>query len=267
MVDIYLVKTNSLNLNCFVYGDALALAHYPKTRALVAETGSMRVIQGMSSRHLLRGDIFIPGRWWRYDIEISGNTTFFIIDFLDRWNAKQPVSAMVISRECYIPSTFFAAPAIAHLTRQSYAEDLPEHDKKAAILMLASLLRHSIEAVLAGEIAPPAAESRMVQIVQFIFSNVDKVGLRSENAAKKFNCSMRMIHKTCAQNGTTFGKLLMEIRLSLAARRLSLGEERISEIAYSCGFASLPHFSRVFKARFGVCPRLYRRNLQGQARS
>jgi len=39
----------------------------------------------------------------------------------------------------------------------------------------------------------------------------------------------------------------MEIRLSLAARRLSLGEERISEIACSCGFASLPHFSRVFK--------------------
>ncbi|WP_342729314.1 helix-turn-helix transcriptional regulator [Bradyrhizobium sp. B097] len=76
---------------------------------------------------------------------------------------------------------------------------------------------------------------------------------------------MRTIQKTCADNGTTFGKLLMEIRLSLAARRLSLGEERISEIAYSCGFASLPHFSRVFKSRFGVAPRVYRANLRDQA--
>ncbi|WP_410712103.1 helix-turn-helix transcriptional regulator [Bradyrhizobium sp. BEA-2-5] len=71
---------------------------------------------------------------------------------------------------------------------------------------------------------------------------------------EKFTCSTRTIHKTCADSGATFGKLLLEIRLSLAARRLSLGGERISEIACSCGFASLPHFSRQFKARFGVAP-------------
>jgi len=106
------------------------------------------------------------------------------------------------SRECYIPRTFFAAPVIAHLTRQSYTQDLPEAHKKGAILMLASLLRQSIEAILPGEIATPTAESRMVQIVQFVCSNVDKVGLRPANAAKKFNCSIRMSHKTCADNGT-----------------------------------------------------------------
>lgn len=263
IADIYLVETKSFN--CGVYSDAPAVSCYPRTRALVVETGSIRVTRRKPSRVLLPGDIFIPMRWQRYDIEISGRTTFFIIDFLDRWDAKQTAGEIMTSRECYIPRTFFSAPAIAHLTRQCYTQDLPEALKKRAILMLASLLRQSFEAILPGEIATPPAERRMIQIVQFVCSNVDKIGLRPANAAKKFNCSMRTIQKTCADSGTTFGKLLLEIRLSLAARRLSLGEERISTIAYSGGFASLPHFSRAFKARFGVCPRLYRANLQDQA--
>ncbi|WP_370196260.1 helix-turn-helix domain-containing protein [Bradyrhizobium elkanii] len=74
-------------------------------------------------------------------------------------------------------------------------------------------------------------------------------------------CSHEKLRRQC----TTFGKLAMEIRLSLAARRLSLGKERISDIAYSCRFASLPHFSRNFRTRFDIAPSAYRAHLQDQA--
>ncbi|WP_342729443.1 hypothetical protein AAFG07_33120 [Bradyrhizobium sp. B097] len=87
IADSYLVKTNRLNYR--VHSCAAGLSHYPKTRALVVETGSMRVTQWMASRHLHPGGIFIPMRWRRYDIEISDEATFFIVDFLDRWDAKQ----------------------------------------------------------------------------------------------------------------------------------------------------------------------------------
>ncbi|MFQ3453897.1 helix-turn-helix transcriptional regulator [Bradyrhizobium sp. UFLA01-814] len=99
----------------------------------------------------------------------------------------------------------------------------------------------------------------MSRIIQFICSNLARDRLRALHAAKEFKCSSRTIHRTCADNGTTFRKLLMESRLSVAAYRLSMEEERISEVAYSSGFASLPHFSRLFKARFGLTPSDYRR--------
>nr|WP_158226434.1 helix-turn-helix transcriptional regulator [Bradyrhizobium sp. UFLA03-84] len=102
----------------------------------------------------------------------------------------------------------------------------------------------------------------MSGIIQFICCNIDREGLRPLHAANEFKCSSRTIHRTCADNGTTFSKLLMEIRLSVAAWRLCMEEERISEVAYSSGFASLPHFCRLFKARFGLAPSEYRRNLR-----
>ncbi|WOH80461.1 hypothetical protein RX327_32525 [Bradyrhizobium sp. BEA-2-5] len=128
IADIHLVKSNCINYG--VLSNAPALSHCLKMRALIVETGSMRISQWITSRHLFAGDIFIPTRWRQYDAEITGDATFFIINFLDGCDAKQALSATMTFAECYIPRTFFAAPAIPHLTRQSYAQNLPEAHQK-----------------------------------------------------------------------------------------------------------------------------------------
>jgi AraC-like DNA-binding protein len=52
-------------------------------------------------------------------------------------------------------------------------------------------------------------------------------------------------------------RFVWESRLELAAEMLrhSQGHAQISDIAYRCGFSTPTHFSRVFRARYGISPR------------
>ena len=51
----------------------------------------------------------------------------------------------------------------------------------------------------------------------------------------------------------------MEARLLEAARVIRAGDDPVTKIAYRVGFKDPSHFTRRFKARFGVSPNEYRR--------
>ncbi|WP_299801318.1 AraC family transcriptional regulator [uncultured Maribacter sp.] len=53
---------------------------------------------------------------------------------------------------------------------------------------------------------------------------------------------------------------IIDKRTEKVANLLKLSNQSISEIGYQCGFNSLPHLSRVFKAKYGVPPTEYRLN-------
>lgn len=72
--------------------------------------------------------------------------------------------------------------------------------------------------------------------------------------------SVRYLHRVFHSRGTTFGDVLMEMRLMeacLMLRQFQTLKSRISmgEIGYRCGFVSQAHFSSRFRQRFGVSPR------------
>jgi len=54
---------------------------------------------------------------------------------------------------------------------------------------------------------------------------------------------------------------LLEQRLRKAAQLLQTTDRTVQQIADLCGFESLSHFSRYFKARFGIAPSQYRNKL------
>ncbi len=58
---------------------------------------------------------------------------------------------------------------------------------------------------------------------------------------------------------TTPGKWLTDKRLKHAGMLLKTTNQSISEIAFNSGFESLPHFSRIFKEKFGTSPLQYRK--------
>ena len=47
---------------------------------------------------------------------------------------------------------------------------------------------------------------------------------------------------------------LLELRLRKAADLLAHPGERISDIAFACGFNDLSYFNRCFRRRFGLTP-------------
>jgi AraC-like DNA-binding protein len=77
--------------------------------------------------------------------------------------------------------------------------------------------------------------------------------------------SRRHLHALLAHAGVTFSQALNSARLGRARRLLGdsrFAALRIAEIAYRCGYLDPSYFARVFRARYGVGPREWRRSQQ-----
>jgi len=67
-----------------------------------------------------------------------------------------------------------------------------------------------------------------------------------------------LYRKTEDAVGTSPMELLWRYRLALAARLLQETDANVSEVAYACGFKTVPHFTRKFREHFGRPPAAYR---------
>ncbi|WP_246755876.1 helix-turn-helix domain-containing protein [Bradyrhizobium sp. CCBAU 53338] len=79
-------------------------------------------------------------------------------------------------------------------------------------------------------------------------------------AATALGWSVRNLHKICQDSGTSFGKMLLNMRLAASAQKLvsaKQGQQQISELALECGFRDISHFCRAFKQRYGLSPSRY----------
>ncbi|MFW5829918.1 MAG: helix-turn-helix transcriptional regulator [Planctomycetota bacterium] len=70
----------------------------------------------------------------------------------------------------------------------------------------------------------------------------------------------RLLRQHC---GSTFQALLAGARLNCAEARLRSSDDAIEVIARSCGFTDRSHLIRHFKARHGLTPTAWRRQLTG----
>jgi|GEM_PF-2038308 len=67
-----------------------------------------------------------------------------------------------------------------------------------------------------------------------------------------------------AYSGQTPHAYILEARLERALVLLNTSKNTVSEIAFSCGFSSLSHFSTLFKQRFGIPPKRWRQEQTAQ---
>lgn len=61
--------------------------------------------------------------------------------------------------------------------------------------------------------------------------------------------------------GCTFTEYLNDYRLSVAETLLSSTDKPILDISYEIGFTNLSYFNRLFKKKYGISPRIYRKSL------
>lgn len=96
-----------------------------------------------------------------------------------------------------------------------------------------------------------------LRIERFVDHNLGRADLDCRMLADAHGISARYLGKLFADNGDTPSDWIWSRRLE---RAMSLIEARIparpslTQIAYDCGFKDPAHFSRAFKARFGVSP-------------
>ena len=84
--------------------------------------------------------------------------------------------------------------------------------------------------------------------------------LTAETLADIAGVSLRTLQRIFRERfDTSPMSWLMEARLLEAARLIRAGDDPVTKIAYRVGFKDPSHFTRRFKARFGVSPNEYRR--------
>lgn len=107
-------------------------------------------------------------------------------------------------------------------------------------------------------------EKRRKDVFSYIDANLLDPGLDPSVAARNCGISRGHLHRLFAGSGTSFSRYVQERRLNLARmwlRSPRMADRTIGEIAAMSGFASLSHFSRLFKTLHGMTPREARRSL------
>jgi acetamidase/formamidase/AraC-like DNA-binding protein len=132
--------------------------------------------------------------------------------------------------------------------------------------LLLTLLRRS-PAMLADVGGTTTQSALLHRICEAIERMLDDPDLTPACVAQAEGISERYLQKLFEGTGDNFTRYVRRRRLHRTWTELSNpdnGSQSVSEIAYRCGFNDAAHFSKVFRERFGVSPREFRRQEFGR---
>lgn len=88
----------------------------------------------------------------------------------------------------------------------------------------------------------------------------------SDRVAQMLDLHRRTLHRRLTEHGTTFRRVLEEVRYDTARHLLQLTEMPLVEIAQSLGYADDTAFARAFRRWSGMSPGNYRKYQSGRSR-
>ena len=112
----------------------------------------------------------------------------------------------------------------------------------------------TLQAELTDDV-PRRGDERLAKAKAYIIAHLDDPGLDLDAIATAQNMAPRTLNRLFAREGTTPIRWLWQQRLAgaysaLAERRFA----HVTDVALSFGFSDVSHFSRAFKAAFGLSP-------------
>jgi AraC-like DNA-binding protein len=123
---------------------------------------------------------------------------------------------------------------------------------------LESALRMINTALVPEEVVQASArEAQRTRALRYIEANLEDPRLSPRSIAVALKISLRYLHGLFEGTGQSVGATILAKRLERTRDLLTdprYGRLNVSEIAFRCGFNEAAHFSRTFKARFGVRP-------------
>jgi len=112
-----------------------------------------------------------------------------------------------------------------------------------------------------GTDARDTGSPMLAPIQRFMDGHLADPDLSPEMIATAHHISVRYLHKLFQDEGTTVGRWIQRRRLEECRRELTRsahGRPTIAAVAGRWGFPSAPHFSRVFRATYGMSPSEWR---------
>lgn len=128
-----------------------------------------------------------------------------------------------------------------------------------AVNLLATVATEQLGRTATG--TPGGRSPLMARILRFIDEHLADGDLSPETIAGAHHISVRYLHRLFQDEGTTVGRWIQRRRLEECRRDLVLGirnRRTIASVAGRWGFLSATHFSRVFRAAYGMSPSEWR---------
>ncbi|MFE7835002.1 helix-turn-helix domain-containing protein [Streptomyces sp. NPDC057474] len=159
------------------------------------------------------------------------------------------------------------SPFLSELADTAVSAEPPVGEMLArnAVNLLATLATEQLGRTPTG--TPGGRSPLVARALRFIDEHLADADLSPEVIAAAHHISVRYLHKLFQDEGTTVGRWIQRRRLEECRRDLVLGvrnRRTIASVAGRWGFLSATHFSRVFRAAYGMSPSEWR-DTAGQA--
>jgi AraC-like DNA-binding protein len=110
---------------------------------------------------------------------------------------------------------------------------------------------------------PPRRSVLRERIKLLIDERLAEPGLGAEAIARTLGIPVRTAHKAFELENCSIAQYIWDHRLGAARRELErAGCASVTDTAFACGFSSAAHFSRAFRAAYGVSPSEWRNGVR-----
>ncbi|OWT56196.1 helix-turn-helix domain-containing protein [Candidimonas nitroreducens] len=157
-----------------------------------------------------------------------------------------------------IASDFVLTPLIAHTLRMLTERAQPLTDSHAHLLLesVADYVASCLSQQPGAQGAAAIARARYEAVLRHVAQHIADVELDAGGAAAAAGMSVRTLHRLFERYADcSFEQHVIRERLHLARRGLAAGRHAsVSAAAFAAGFNDLSHFTRRFRASFGISP-------------
>lgn len=208
------------------------------------------------------GDVFIVDQRHGFDVRWTdiSHTAAFVVprDILGLSQADEDAAGGLIKGSALYPMLRRHMAELARLPDELLLSPVGRDLDEATVRLLRALLD---SAKPGGKFAKEGSDSTMMSLVQtFVRQHVQDPDLSAARIAASVNVSLRTLYRLFARQPVSLQQFVISERLEAARHELEVGNPTtpIASIAYRFAFQDPRHFSRRFKAEFGLGPQDFR---------
>ncbi len=162
------------------------------------------------------------------------------------------------ARRAIVVLVWLEGQAVAYLIAN------PPHDfparRRQGIRQLLRMFAGNLSAFANGYLTTPChhAAPCVIRADEYIHAHFHEPLHIAEVAHRVGFCADHFGRVFSHTTGLTFTNYVARVRVEKAKKLLTATQRRVKEVAFACGFESIPHFNRVFKQQTGQAPSAYR---------
>lgn len=203
---------------------------------------------------LAGGDLVLQDQSRPFDLEL-GQLTHAAMIMIPRplLASRLPAAGSMAAR--LVPAQSRMGPMAGSLVQQLF--DMADSSQEELDRRLSTSVLDMIATMLEAEVSPDSLvlrrDRRLDEVKAYMLAHLQDCDLDLEMIAQASSMAPRTLYRLFARESRAPIQWLWEQRLEASYRLLGEGKsKRVTDVALACGFKDVSHFSRVFRARFGV---------------